>query len=85
MRRSLRGQIVLYSKPGCHLCEKALVVIQKFGDVREIDISEDPELFKKYFLSIPVVELDGKIIFQANDIKSPEDIETKLEIILANS
>jgi len=83
MRKSLRGQITLYSKPDCHLCERALVALEKFGDVHEIDISQDTDLFKKYFLSIPVVELEGKIIFQASDIKSPGDIETKLENILA--
>ncbi len=51
--------------------------------LQEFDIARDSIIFEKYFLLIPVVELDGKIVFQATDIEKPGDIETKLDDIFA--
>ncbi len=58
--------VVLYSKPGCHLCEETrqwLEHLRAEFDLRleEIDISTDPELFKKYFDKIPVLWIDYHI------------------------
>jgi glutaredoxin len=75
----------VYSKLGCHLCERAIDVLRSSSanvEVQVIDIANDPEIFKEYFLSIPVVELDGKVLFQASDINKPDDIEKKLPEIL---
>lgn len=55
--------VVLYSKPGCHLCE---IAHQQLLDLRrefeiaidEIDITTDAALFKKYFDKIPVLSVD---------------------------
>jgi hypothetical protein len=57
-------RIVLYSKPGCHLCEdmRALVdgVLEGSGiDVREIDITQDAALFERFRYDIPVLAVDG--------------------------
>ena len=79
-------RIVVYSKEGCHLCEKVLNFLRNFTanlDLRIIEITDDPIIFKEFYLSIPVVELDGKIVFQASDINSPGDLETKLGAIVA--
>lgn len=56
-------RVVLYSKPGCHLCEETRShleqLCQEFAvQLEEIDLSTDPELFKKYFDKIPVVWID---------------------------
>ncbi|CAG0942352.1 hypothetical protein ANRL1_00905 [Anaerolineae bacterium] len=56
-------RVVLYSKPGCHLCE---IAYQQLRDLRrefeiaidEIDITTDDALFKKYFDKIPVLIVD---------------------------
>lgn len=58
-------RIVLYSKPGCHLCERAKEVISRCQEqvnfvVEEVDISQNPELFERYGNDIPVVLLDGQ-------------------------
>lgn len=58
--------VVMYSKPGCHLCEETrshLEQLRQEFDLRleEIDISTDPALFKKYFDKIPVVWIDERI------------------------
>jgi glutaredoxin len=58
-------RIVLYSKPGCHLCERAKEVISRCQKqasfiLEEVDISQNPELFERYGNDIPVVLLDGQ-------------------------
>lgn len=55
--------VVLYAKPGCHLCEDALALLNALRSefqltLEEIDIERDPGLFKKYFDQIPVLVID---------------------------
>ncbi len=64
---------VLYTKEGCHLCERAREVLRRLqGDfsleVQEIDITGDPELYEQYRYTIPVVVIDGLRRFEANKI-----------------
>jgi glutaredoxin len=59
--------LTLYSRPGCHLCEEMKRVIEKAAatlpvDLREVDISGNPELERRYGLEIPVLEIDGRKI-----------------------
>lgn len=54
-----------YEKPGCHLCEDALVVVsteaERAGAVlRRHNILDDRELQRKYGEFIPVVVIDGE-------------------------
>jgi glutaredoxin len=57
-------RLVLYSRPGCHLCDDARVVLQRIGEpFDEIDIDSDDELFKRYLERIPVVALDGHDLY----------------------
>lgn len=61
--------LTLYTRPGCHLCEQALLVLDKVqADVRfqlvERDISAEQELHSAYFDRIPVVDLDGEELFE---------------------
>jgi glutaredoxin len=58
------ARLVLYSRPGCHLCEDARVVLERIGEpFDEIDIDSDDELFKRYLERIPVVMLDGEELY----------------------
>ncbi len=64
---SLHHSIVLYTRPGCHLCDRAKEVIarcrQQLGfDLEEVDISQNPELLRRYSDDIPVILLDGQEI-----------------------
>jgi hypothetical protein len=58
-------RISVMSKPGCHLCEQALQIIQKVVGshidalIEEIDITQDQDLLEKYRDDIPVVLIDG--------------------------
>jgi len=82
-------RVVIFSKDGCHLCEHAISTLMELSkshslEVHTFEITKDPKVFEKYYLSIPVVELDGKIVFQASDIDSPDDIERKLSLIVSS-
>jgi glutaredoxin len=61
-------QIVLYTRPGCHLCVLARETLQKHGDSLpppiEVDIDTDPSLRARFSTCVPVVEIDGKIRFR---------------------
>jgi len=55
--------LVLYSRPGCHLCEhlegELAPLIRGRATLRIVDISEDPVLLRRYGLRIPVLVADG--------------------------
>jgi glutaredoxin len=58
-------RVTLYSKPGCHLCEDAQAIVAAVCDElgvgwTEIDITQDPELFREYGEQIPVTFVDGR-------------------------
>ena len=57
--------MTLYGKPGCHLCEDARRVVSEvcaeLGEsYREVDITTDPELTRRYGEEIPVTFVDGE-------------------------
>lgn len=60
--------LVLYARPGCGLCDEARAMIgalladrdasgQATPTLREVDITTDPALERRWFDRIPVVEL----------------------------
>jgi glutaredoxin len=56
--------VVLYSRPGCHLCDEARTVIERVRadapfSFEEVDISDDDALELEYGIRIPVVLVDG--------------------------
>ena len=62
-------QVTLYGKPGCHLCDDARAVVERVRaghpfELREVDVSLDPELNRAYGERIPVLELDGEELFE---------------------
>jgi glutaredoxin len=72
--------VVLYGRPGCHLCEFArgeLLAMRRAGasfELREIDIEGDDRLHREMLESIPVVEVDGarvsELIFDADAVRA---------------
>ena len=63
--------LILYTRPGCHLCDEARAVLQglledraaggqRTAALRQRDISTDPEWERQFFDRIPVVELKGR-------------------------
>ena len=58
---------ILYTRSSCQLCEEAKETLENYGfSIEEVDIDQQPELFKKYDTCVPVVEIDGKIRFRGN-------------------
>jgi glutaredoxin len=58
-------RVVLYSKPGCHLCEDARAVVDavcaELGETfDEVDISTSEELMREFGEQIPVTFVDGE-------------------------
>ncbi len=60
--------VVVYSRPGCHLCEEAIAAIAalhgegyRFG-LHEVDIESDELLLRRHLERIPVVEVDGVVV-----------------------
>ncbi|MEY2440934.1 MAG: hypothetical protein QOJ46_360 [bacterium] len=57
--------LLLYSRPGCHLCDDARAAIERVGaPFEEIDIETDDVLLAAYLERIPVVVLDGAELFE---------------------
>jgi glutaredoxin len=61
-------ELILYSRPGCHLCEDALedlVALHGEGyrfELREVDIESDEALLRSMLERIPVLELNGEVV-----------------------
>ena len=62
-------QVILYTKPGCHLCEvmkeeMAKADCAELYELRELNIESDPELFARYRYDIPVLSINGVEVFR---------------------
>jgi hypothetical protein len=57
---------VLYTRPGCHLCEELKQMLAAAGlpphELVEIDVGTDPELEALHGGSIPVLEIGGRVV-----------------------
>ena len=59
-----KKHVIIYSRPGCHLCDEAKAVIMSAGcsdqfTLEEVNIESDEELLRKYKYDIPVIMIDG--------------------------
>ena len=59
------ARVVLFGRPGCHLCEDAREVIARVTaelgvQWQERSIDDDPELVRRYAEQIPVTFVDGR-------------------------
>jgi glutaredoxin len=60
--------VVVYARPGCHLCEEALEkLIALHGEgyrfqLHEVDIESDELLLRRFLERIPVVEIGGAVV-----------------------
>jgi len=66
---SNKAKVIIYSRPGCHLCEEAKQLIVTAGNnddytLEEIDIESDPDLLQRYQFDIPVITINGQEAFR---------------------
>jgi glutaredoxin len=64
-----KAHVIIYSRPGCHLCDEAKQAIENAHcddeyTLEEIDIESDPELLRRYRYDIPVVTINGEEAFR---------------------
>ena len=76
--------LTLYAKPGCHLCEDARAVLERVRaerafELREVDVSLDPVLNRRYGERIPVVEHEGEELFEY--YVEPEVLKKRLDTV----
>jgi glutaredoxin len=62
-------RVVLYGRPGCHLCDEARIVLHRVRAthpfaLEERNIEDDDDLLRRYLERIPVVTVDGEECFQ---------------------
>jgi glutaredoxin len=76
-----RATVVIYSRPGCHLCEEAKAAIRSAGcsdefELREVNIDEEPGTPERYQYDIPVVSINGIKVFKHK--VDPKEFKRKL-------
>ena len=74
--------LTLYGKPGCHLCDDARAVVREAlagRDValREVDVTLDPALERRYGERIPVLAVDGEELFDY--VVDPDVLRERLD------
>jgi glutaredoxin len=62
-------EVVIYSKPGCHLCDIVKAQLERLREsmafeLREVNILEDAASFEKFEEEIPVVFMNGRKSFK---------------------
>jgi glutaredoxin len=65
MTPSREARVILYSRPGCHLCEDARLVVEQvcaeLGErYVEVVVDDDPELQRRFGDEVPVTFVDGR-------------------------
>jgi glutaredoxin len=76
-------RVVLYTRPGCHLCDVARATVlslqPRWGFAfDEVDIESDDELELAYGIRIPVVEIDGEEEFELT--VDPQQLAERLSV-----
>jgi len=66
---AVKTQVIIYSRPGCHLCDEAKEAIRGANcaaayELEEVNIESDPELLGRYKDDIPVITFDGVEAFR---------------------
>jgi hypothetical protein len=76
-----KARVILYTKPGCHLCDEMKREIQQAGCAElyaldEVNIETDLDLSERYRYDIPVLLIDGVEAFR-NRLRA-EDLKARL-------
>ena len=76
-----KAHVIVYSRPGCHLCDEAKAAIRQADCaeqymLEEIDIETSPFLLEKYQNDIPIVTINGVEAFRHR--VDPREFEKKL-------
>ncbi|HEV3129885.1 MAG TPA: glutaredoxin family protein [Solirubrobacteraceae bacterium] len=82
------SEVVLYTRPGCCLCDDARDVLLRVGSgqpgafvLSEVNIESSPELHRRYLERIPVVAIDGEEAFEL--FVDESELQQRLGIVRA--
>jgi glutaredoxin len=56
------SEVILYSRPDCHLCDEAEHLLSRVAPeraVRVVDIEDDLALIERYGMRVPVLRLEA--------------------------
>lgn len=79
------ADVVVYSRPGCHLCEEAIeqiVALYEKGyrfELHEVDIESHELLLRRHLERIPVVEVNGVEVSEL--ILDRDSLEARLDTV----
>ncbi len=79
--------LTVYSRPGCHLCQEAIARILDLRaegyrfELREVDISSDDRLLRRYLERIPVVAVEGEVVSEL--VLDQAALRAKLDTVTA--
>jgi glutaredoxin len=64
-----RHKVIIFSKEGCHLCEHAKAALMTLAPefdfaLEEVDITTDPDIFEQYQYTIPVMQINNRIVLE---------------------
>ena len=84
---SLMTKVIVYTKEGCHLCERVIAQLEKMNSTHALeisiqDITSDSDIFERYKELIPVVSVDGEVRFTAESLSSGMNLESSLRSAL---
>ena len=84
----MKAQVVIYTRPGCHLCDVAKREILAADcaedyDLREVNIDADPTLAARYGWDIPVVAINGVVTFKHR--LTAREFRRELQRLMENS
>jgi hypothetical protein len=70
--------LLLYSTPGCHLCELAKDILLPLlephqAQLFEVDIAEDDLLIERFGVRIPVLSVDASEVEQGGGVAGSSD------------
>ncbi len=81
MTRKKPAAVLIYTRPGCHLCDDAKAVINASGcddefTLEEVNIDDDPELHERYGYDVPVIFINSVKVFKHR--VDPREFKRKL-------
>ena len=65
----MKPHVIVYSRPGCHLCDDAKDVIEQVKHeidltLEEVNIEHDLDLLQRYRYDIPIITINGVETFR---------------------
>ena len=81
MKAMNKATVIIYTRPGCHLCDEAKAAINASGcrgefSLEEINVDDDEGLRGRYGYDVPVIFINGVKVFKHR--VDPREFKRKL-------